>query len=233
MFRMINFLAFIGCIVWLYLDPSPEPVVVLLMSTAAFFRDDIHGIIGKNIFSLTPKSKLVRDFDFTKYSFVDSDFINPRILEDLCGWLSDTGDQIVSINIEKSNKSNRYFGKITSQNIEGENTIVTSEHDEGWFKYQYLGCSFSGVHILRTWSNTGGSGVFCNIVMVTLSVDSSFEQTNTESCKINRLVIKLVGSLPLGDRYDGSPKYKFGVLSIPACNGIQSLRTKKSSILVV
>lgn len=233
MFKIINFLAFIGCIVWLYLDPSPEPVVALLMSTAAFFRDDIHGVIGKNIFSLTPKSKLVRDFDFTKYSFIGSDFINPRILEDLCGWLSDSGDQIVSINIEKSNKSNRYFGEITVQEINGEKPIVTSEHDDAWFKYQYLGCSFSGVHILRTWSNTGGSGIFCNIIMVTLSVDSSFEQTGTENKKINRLVIKLVGSLPLGDRYDGNPKYQFGVLSIPACNGMQSLRTKKSSMLVV
>ena len=217
----------------LYLDPSPEPVVVLLMSTAAFFRDDIHGIIGKNIFSLTPKSKLVRDFDFSKYSFIGSEFINPRILEDLCGWLSDTGDQIVSINIEKSNKSNRYFGTVTTQEIDKQNPVVKSEHEEGWFKYQYLGCSFSGVHILQTWSNTGGSGVFCNIVMVILSVDSSFEQTDSENNKTNRFVIKLIGCLPLGDRYDGNPKYKFGVLKIPACSGMQSLRTKKSNILVV
>jgi hypothetical protein len=70
------------------------------MSIAAFFRDDIHGVIGEDVFSLTPKSKLVRDLDFSKYSFIEQDWINPRILEDLCGWISDSGDQIISINIE-------------------------------------------------------------------------------------------------------------------------------------
>jgi hypothetical protein len=41
------------------------------MSIAAFFRDDIHGVIGKDVFSFTPKSKLVRDLDFSKYSFIE------------------------------------------------------------------------------------------------------------------------------------------------------------------
>jgi len=58
MYRTINFLAFLGCIVWLYIDPSPEPVVVLLLSVAGFFRDEIHGVIGKNLFSLTPRTRL-------------------------------------------------------------------------------------------------------------------------------------------------------------------------------
>ena len=188
---MFNFLAFIGCIIWLLLDTSPEPVVVLLMSIAGFFRDEIHGVIGKNIFTLTPKSKLIRDFDFQKYSFVDSEWINPRIIEDLIGWISDTGDQIVSININRSNKSNRYFGDTEVEEVKGQNPKILSKHENGWFAYQYLGCSFSGVHILRTWSNTGGSGVFCNILMVTLSSDTSYEQIDSKGTKNTRLVIKL------------------------------------------
>jgi hypothetical protein len=233
LFRIISFLALIGCITWLYIEPSPEPVVVLLMSIAGFFRDDIHGVIGKEIFSLTPKSKLVRDFVFSKYSFIEQNWINPRILEDLCGWISDSGDQIISINIEKSNSSNRYYGEVTAEQFTEHYPIVTSMHNDGWFKYQYLGCSFSGVHILRTWSNTGGTGIFCNIVMVTLSLDSSYEQKASKNVKTNRFVIKLVGSLPLGDRYEGNTKYRFGFLTIPACTGMKSLRESKTKVLVV
>ena len=233
MFRVFNFLAFIGCIIWLFIDASPEPVVVLLMSIAAFFRDEIHGVIGKNIFSLTPKSKLVRDFELSKFSFINPNWINPRILEELCGWISDTGDQIVSININKSNNCNRYFGDISVKESSNESPIVVSKHSDGWFSYQYLGCSFSGVHILKTSANTGGSGIFCNIVMVTLSLDTSYEQVDSKGIKSNRFVIKLIGSLPLGDRYEGTPKFRWGVLTIPACTGLKTIRNTKSSTIIV
>ncbi|WP_324170771.1 hypothetical protein [Sulfurimonas sp.] len=105
MYKIISILAFLACIIWLYIEPSPEPVVVLLLSTAAFFRDEVHGIIGFNFMSLTPNSTLIRDFSDYKYSFTNEEYINPKILEDLIGWTSDTGDQVVSINISKSNNS--------------------------------------------------------------------------------------------------------------------------------
>lgn len=132
MYKIINFLAFISCLVWLYIEPSPEPVVSLLLSVAVFFRDDIHGMIGSNVFTLTPKTGVIRDLESAKYSFVDSEFINPRILDDLCGWLSDTGDQIVSINITDSNKRNRYFGDIEVKKSGSGFPIVTRTSEEGW-----------------------------------------------------------------------------------------------------
>ena len=169
MYKLINILAFIGCIFWLLIDQSPEPVVVLLMTIAGFFRDDIHGVIGKNIFTLTPKAKLIRNFDSSKYSFINAEFVNPRIIEDLVGWLSDSGNQVVAVNIADSNKSNRYFGEISTDGSKGDYPLVKSTYESGFFAYQYLGTSFSGVHLLQTWSNGGGSGVFCDVVMVTLT----------------------------------------------------------------
>mgnify|MGYP003632302359 CR=1 FL=1 len=232
MYRIINYLAFIGCIVWLLIDQSPEPVVVLLLTIAGFFRDDIHGVIGKNVFTLTPKNKLVRDLETAKYSFINSEFINPQILDDLSGWLSDTGDQIVSINISESNKSNRYHGDITIEESDGY-PVVKSSYDEGWVSYKYIGSSFSGVHIIQTWSNGGGSGVFTNILLVTLSADSSLEPNGVSYTKKARFVIKLVGSLPLGDRYQGKVKYKYGLLSISPCTGMKSFREKGARIVVL
>ena len=233
MYKIINFLAFIGCIVWLYIDQSPESVVVLLLSVAGFFRDDIHGIIGKNVFALTPKTGLIRDLESAKYSFIDSEFINPRILDDLCGWLSDTGDQIVSINITDSNESNRYFGDIDVKRFDSEFPTVTCTNEGGWVSYKYIGRSFSGFHIVQTWSNGGGSGIFCNVLLVTLSLDSALEYDGVKYEKKSRYVIKLIGSFPLGDRYDGKIGYKLGILTIPACKGRKSLRDKRSRVLVL
>ncbi len=74
MYRIINYLAFIGCIVWLLLDQSPKPVVVLLLIIAGFFGDDIHGVIGKNIFTLTPKNQLIHELE-TASVLVTADII--------------------------------------------------------------------------------------------------------------------------------------------------------------
>lgn len=233
MYKIVNFCAFIVCIVWLYLDQSPEPVVVLLLSVAGFFRDDIHGIIGKNVFSLTPRTGLIRDLEGAKYSFVDSEFINPMILGDLCGWLSDTGDQVVSINIADSNKSNRYFGNVDIEKSDSGIPVVKCANEEGWVSYKYIGCSFSGLHIVQTWSNSGGSGIFCNVVLVTLSLDSALEFDGAKYAKKSRYVIKLIGFFPLGDHYGGEVSYKLGFLSMPACNARKSLRIKKAHVLVL
>lgn len=233
MYKTLNILAFFVSIVWLLIDQSPEPVVVLITTFAGFFRDDIHGLIGKNIFTLTPKAKLIRDFDSSKYSFINNEFINPRIIEDLIGWLSDIGNQVVTVNITGSNKSNRYFGEITVKDSKNSYPLVTSSYGEGTFSYQYLGTSFSCVHLLQTWCSGGGSGVFCNIAMVTLSMDAVFEQNENVGEKISRFVVKLIGTIPLGDRYQGTLSYKFGILTIPDSEIMSSVRTKKSRILVI
>ena len=233
MYQILNILVFFSCIVWLLIDQSPEPVVVLLMTIAGFFRDDIHGLIGKHIFTLTPKAKLIRDFASSKYSFINNEFINPRIIEELIGWLSDSGNQVVSVNITDSNKSNRYFGEVTVKDSKNNNPLVTSSYKESTFTYQYLGTSFSGVHLLQTWSNNGGSSVFSNIVMVTLSMDAIFEQNKNVGKKISRFVVKFIGTVPLGDRYQGILSYNFGILTIPACEGMATIRINKSRILVI
>lgn len=231
MYRIINYLAFIGCIIWLLLDQTPEPVVALLLTIAGFFRDDIHGVIGKNVFTLTPKNQLIRDLEAARYSFISPEFINPQILDDLSGFLSDTGNQIVSINISESNQSNRYHGDVTVEETD-DYPIVTSSADEGWVSYKYIGRSFSGIHLVQAWSS-GGSGVFTDILLVTLSLDSSLESNGLNYSKKPRYVIKLLGSLPLGDRYQGKVKYRFGILSIPPCEGMKSFRELGARILVL
>lgn len=176
---------------------------------------------------------MIRDLESAKYSFVDSEYINPRILDDLCGWISDTGDQIVSINITNSNNSNRYFGDLDISKSDSEFPIVTCAYEEGWASYKYVGRSFSGLHIVQVWSNSGGTAVFCHLLFVTLSLDSALEHDGAKYEKKSRYVIKLIGSFLLGNHYDGKVDYKFGVLTISACKGHTSSRSKKSYVLVL
>ena len=102
------------------------------------------------------------------------------------------------------------------------------------FSYQYLGCSFSGVHILQTWEHTESStGIFCNIILVTLSNDSYIQNDNDRYNKINSLIIKKIGTIPLGDRYEGIIRYRLGFLVIPKCNGQKSFREKNSLLFLL
>ena len=100
------------------------------------------------------------------------------------------------------------------------------------YSYQYIGCSFSGVHIIRTWSNEGGSGTFCNILLVTLSTDTTVEIYSNKSIKSERFLIKKIGTISLGDRYKGNISYRFCFLSIDKCNTTYTTR-KKMTLLII
>jgi hypothetical protein len=186
---------------------------------AAFFRDDIHGVIGRHVFSIAPKPALVRDLSDCRYSFMCDEFINPGILDDLLGWLSDPGHQVVAVNIAGSNKSNRYYGAITVERTSG-NPIVTKAHDSNWVAYRYIGHSFSGTHLVQTWRCGGGSGVFCDILLLTVSYDKALEFAPNGTKKVRRVILKAIGSIPLGDRYQGDIRYRLGVLTIPPTSGM-------------
>lgn len=232
MYRIISFIALVACITWFAIEPGFEPFIAIMVGFGAFFRDEVHGVAGLNFLSLTPKASLIRNLTHSKYSFIEPEYINPKIIENLVGWLSDTGDQVVSINVTKSNKSNRYHGDVTVENTSG-NPIVKAADGKVSFAYQYIGHSFSGIHLLRTWDSGGGSDIFSSVVLITISNDNAIEYEKQKATKIERFVVKKVGVLPLGDRYKGEIKYRFGILSIPACLDQASLRNKKQRLFVI
>jgi hypothetical protein len=233
MFRIFNIIAFIFCILWIIYDYSIEAIVVFTATLASFFRDDIHGLIGSNFISLSSKTPLIRNLYNSKYSFIDNQFINPRILDDLIGWLSDSNDQVISINIDKSNNSNRYYGEVEIINKKDNYPIVKIKNKKSTYSYQYIGCSFSGVHIINTWNCSGGSGVFCNILLVTLKNSYTLNYYDNKLKKINTTVITKVGNIGLGDRYSEKVRYNFGILTIPACINKHVDYPKTTRILIV
>jgi len=233
-YRTIIIFVLLLCGIWVFIEPGLGPAIAFFTGIAALFRDDIHGLVGSKFISLTPKSKLIRNFKNTKYSLISEEFINPKILNDLNGWISDSGQVIISVNIYDANKSNRYSGNISIHEVEGAYPVVQSNNDDMdvIYTYQYIGCSISGLHIVEYSTNGGGSSTFYTLLFVTISEDSSvcFEKNRHYSKK--RLIIKKIGSIPLGSWYSGSILYKYGILTITACSGLDPVIKKIKRVFV-
>lgn len=229
---MILIIALSLSMCWVVFSPGFESMTVLLGFLIAFHKDNISIIKADKYLSLHFKPKCIKNIKEIEYSFIKEKYITPLIIKDLEGWLSDVGTEIISINISSSNESNRYFGKISVKANQNSNPIVTAESDEGTFSYQYLGCSFSGKHLIRTWDWGGGSGVFESIMLVTMHRDYIHNYDIDNHIDELQLIVSKIGSICLGDRYDGTVKFKWGRLTISACSLPWSIRSKKETIYI-
>ena len=232
MYRILTVIAFVISVAWLATSPGFEPAVACIASVAAVLRDEFHAVIGLRMLSLTPRTAPIRSLTHTRYSFSRPEYVNPMIIADLWGWISDLGDQVVSVNIPGANSSNRYFADVAVEDGKPY-PIVSAKADETRVSYQYLGCSFSGVHLLRVWSSGGGTGVFCAIMLLTLSAEAAIDVEIAGTKKVDRFIVKKIASLPLGDRYEGKLSYRFGLLTIGECTGRRSLRKSTQRMVVL
>jgi hypothetical protein len=167
-----------------------------------------------------------------KYSFTESEYINPMIVADLGGWISDTADQITSVDIIGANDSNRYHSTLSTQAGGTHSVIEATDANGESFSYEYLGCTPSGLHILKTKEYGAGAGVFYGLMLVTLSLDYSLDIAPERTTKVERLVMKKIGSISLGDRYNGTVIYSWFFLTIGTSNSHTCNRSKKQRIFI-
>lgn len=217
----------------MYTAPSYEPFIAIVATVAALLRDEIHGFIGAKRISLNPRRGVIGNLKHCRYSFTHDEFINPFIIRDLYGWLSDVGDQVVAIDISGANKSNRYFTEQVEVSGDKKTPIVSAKDGEQNFSYQYLGRTFSGIHLLRISDSGGGSGIFCSIMFVTLSLDIAVELSPNTTARTERFVVKKIGSLPLGDRYDGKLWFRYGLLYVGPSNRLETIRQSYQWLVVL
>jgi uncharacterized protein YecT (DUF1311 family) len=143
--------------------------------------------------------------------------INPRQLSDLLPLLSDTLPGPVAVDVEGG--KNRYFAEITAP----EKTIVratwSEEKEQLFFQYRHLGVLANGMHVVETMAGGGGSGVFCDLLLVRFLVDAEYGDGGTPR---SRLVMMRTGEFALGAGYDGSIKVQPYEISIgPGGSGIR------------
>ncbi len=131
--------------------------------------------------------------------------INPRAIKELLSWLSDSVAGPVAIDLGGTWNSDRYYGDSTEQpdgtvRIELRTTSVTPTPGEsGWFAYRRVGTLASGIHVVETWDNGGGTGVFTSLLFIRFAID----QEQADEGRRERLVMARAGEVTLGDRYDG------------------------------
>lgn len=131
--------------------------------------------------------------------------IHPRAIQDLVAWVSDALPGPVAVDVEGAYRNNRYFGDYELKK-DGLVFIDLSQNpldQEGSFAYERLGKLANGLHVLRTFANSGGTGVFQSLLLVECLID--FEYKNDGSRR-SLLVIKRRGEFALGDRYSGTIK---------------------------
>jgi len=117
------------------------------------------------------------------YSFCKEPFIHPRIVEELTTWCSDTGDQIISINLPDCQDSDRYHGDVEIFAVSNAYPIISCYENttvpEAFFSYQYVGQTKSGIQVLKIQDSGGGSLVMEYFLLLSFERDRGIEYDET------------------------------------------------------
>jgi hypothetical protein len=128
--------------------------------------------------------------------------VHPRAIKDLTSWVADPLAGPIAVDVAGTYDSNRYFGDYKVQENGNVFIDLTQENveDTGWFSYKHLGRLGNGLHVIRTFDNGGGTGVFQSIILVECLLDFEYK---SDGGRKSILVIRRRGEFGIGDRYDG------------------------------
>ena len=184
-----------------------------LFDAAISSRDEILALLAQQSWASKSLSEQCRSGESSRGFYCANTFfswngqpIHPKIIEDLTTWLSDSGEQVIAINLSDSQDSNRYCCEKDINLKESDGRFLVEYREEGAsFGYIHIGQADSGVHVLRIWSSGSGSGIFNNVMLLSVTEGSSirFEGSNWRLSAYPVVLTKL-GSITLGDRWNGT-----------------------------
>ena len=158
--------------------------------------------------------------EHSRYSFAREEFIHPLIVRELLGWISDSTETVISADIASSNKSNRFYGEFTINDRDGRSWVKWAGSEGEFFVYAHIATSPSGVETVECYDCGGGSGIFGSVGLFCLESDRALEDDRDGKVSTReRVILKTLGSIGLGDRYNGEITYKNGFLIIGPDNG--------------
>jgi len=174
-------------------------------------------LLSSTALTISAESKASKATTQLLYSFSKAPFINPRIVQDLTTWLSDKGDQVMSINLDESQNSNRYFAQTKVRAIKNQapfvyienKTVESGETNVTTFGYRFIGKTTAGIYVLECVDNPGGSGSFRSLMLVKLETEAGIDvdwKMGVIGRGERRTTLKKLGQIALGDRWDGSLK---------------------------
>ncbi len=143
--------------------------------------------------------------------------IHPFILREFSNWLSDNRPpMITTVDVSAASDTNKYMDSeiekrdnwlfAKTEEMDGDVRLYES------FGYHWIGRLANGVHVLETGSSGGGSGFFMDLMFVEFSEGEIFWENKKEK----QLLMTIVGTYSLGDRYEGDIKINGNKVLIPA-----------------
>jgi len=159
-----------------------------------------------------------------KYLIFDGQPLHPLIVQEFITWLSDGGDQIISINLKDAVGSNRYCcddsfsAKLSEKKILAHTDFVRdyktydnnyiSQEDCGrgycTFTYAHLGTTDNGAIVIQVWYSGGGSSTFSTLLFTKVKerMGANFDYENPANLAFDKkqIVLEKLFSIALGDR---------------------------------
>ncbi len=143
--------------------------------------------------------------------------IHPFIVKEFSNWLSDNRPpMITTVDVAAASDTNKYMDSeiekrdnwlfAKTEEMDGDVRLYES------FGYHWIGRLANGVHVLETGSSGGGSGFFMDLMFVKFSEGEIFWENKKE----NQLLMTIVGTYSLGDRYEGEIRIDGNKVLIPA-----------------
>ena len=150
------------------------------------------------------KDASIQESCLKKYFFFGGNPIHPKIIKELQGSISDSGDQVVSINLADSQGSNRYccIDDIDASLSESLKIHARVNLGEGYFEYRFYGTSKNGILLVRTFESGGGSGIFSQLLLLKTKVifKLKYEGDKISKIKERKIYLEKLYSILLGDR---------------------------------
>ena len=170
---------------------------------------------------LIPRSRI----DNLRYSFTRPEFIHPLIIRKLVGQVSDPYEVAAGVDVAITNQSERSFGTFKISTHRGrilvswraweQSILLDSVERRSSYSYSHIATSESGIELVQCSECGGGSSVFGCVAFFSWERDSGFNSCiDASDTSSERIILKFLGSISLGDRYDGEITYEDGVLDI-------------------
>ena len=146
--------------------------------------------------------------------------IHPFLVAEFSNWLSDNRPpMITTVDVSAAFDTNEYQQSAVKKTYDwwfSEKEEMNGEtRPYEAFHYSRLGKLADGTHVIQTGSNGGGSGFFMDLMFIRFSEGEIF----WEGKKEKQLLMSIVGTHTLGDRYNGNIKVYPDKIFIPASEG--------------
>ncbi len=186
-------------------------------------KEDFERIAVRNasyVLGVSEGSMQSSSLKHNRYSFAHEKFVHPLIVRELLGWISDTTETVISVDIAASNSSNRFFGEVKVNARDGRSWVKWANSEKESFVYAHIATSLSGVEMVECYDCGGGSGIFGSVGLFCFESDRALGEDRAGKVSTrDRVILKSLGSIGLGDRYKGEITYEDGFLVIGPDNG--------------